>query len=188
MKPLSSFRTQTLRCSWIRARDQGARLQRIQQYPLFRTITTENPFPSPPRPHSSPSTRNQLVLLVCPTSAVNGLRLAISPSGPSSMLILTNPDPSDIEALDRNPRRPGEITTGDGNVSDCVFSKPEFTAILSYLSSGTVFALIPSRDEPFGLVAVVFGCEGALGASSRRVGGFGLMPDWARNALGRPQL
>ena len=34
-----------------------------------------------------------------------------------------------------------------------VYSKLEFTAI-PYLFSGAYFVLIPSRDEPFGLVAV----------------------------------
>lgn len=37
---------------------------------------------------------------------------------------------------------------------DRVFSKPEFTALPPYIFSGADFALIPSRDEPFGLVAV----------------------------------
>ena len=31
------------------------------------------------------------------------------------------------------------------------------------ISSGAEFAMIPSRDEPFGLVAVEFGRKGALG-------------------------
>ena len=35
-----------------------------------------------------------------------------------------------------------------------VYSKPESTAIPSYLFSGAYLVLIPSRDEPFGLVAV----------------------------------
>ncbi|KAI6005611.1 glycoside hydrolase family 13/glycosyltransferase family 5 protein [Pisolithus albus] len=42
---------------------------------------------------------------------------------------------------------------------------------------GADFALIPSRDEPFGLVAVEFGRKGALGVGSR-LGGLGLMPGW----------
>ncbi|KAF7338273.1 Modular protein with glycoside hydrolase family 13 and glycosyltransferase family 5 domains [Mycena venus] len=46
-----------------------------------------------------------------------------------------------------------------------------------YLFSGADFALIPSRDEPFGLVAVEFGRKGALGVGSR-LGGLGLMPGW----------
>ncbi|WWD19870.1 hypothetical protein CI109_104338 [Kwoniella shandongensis] len=46
---------------------------------------------------------------------------------------------------------------------DRVFSKPEFTSLPPYLFSGADFALIPSRDEPFGLVAVEFGRKGALG-------------------------
>ena len=56
-----------------------------------------------------------------------------------------------------------------------VFSKPEFTALPPYIFSGAEFALIPSRDEPFGLVAVEFGRKGALGVGSR-VGGLGQMP------------
>jgi alpha-1,3-glucan synthase len=58
-----------------------------------------------------------------------------------------------------------------------VYSKPEFTAIPPYVFSGAEFALIPSRDEPFGLVAVEFGRKGALGVGSR-VGGLGQMPGW----------
>jgi hypothetical protein len=38
-----------------------------------------------------------------------------------------------------------------------VYSRPEFTALPPYLFSGADFALIPSRDEPFGLVAVAMG-------------------------------
>jgi alpha-1,3-glucan synthase len=48
-----------------------------------------------------------------------------------------------------------------------VFSKPEFTALPPFIFSGAEFALIPSRDEPFGLVAVEFGRKGALGVGSR---------------------
>ncbi|KAI4196457.1 MAG: hypothetical protein LQ350_006552 [Teloschistes chrysophthalmus] len=58
-----------------------------------------------------------------------------------------------------------------------VFSKPEFTALPPFIFSGAEFALIPSRDEPFGLVAVEFGRKGALGVGSR-VGGLGNMPGW----------
>ena len=58
-----------------------------------------------------------------------------------------------------------------------VYSKPEFTALPPYIFSGAEFALIPSRDEPFGLVAVEFGRKGALGVGSR-VGGLGQMPGW----------
>ncbi|CED84111.1 alpha--glucan synthase [Phaffia rhodozyma] len=58
-----------------------------------------------------------------------------------------------------------------------VFSKPEFTSLPAYLFSGADFALIPSRDEPFGLVAVEFGRKGALGVGAR-LGGLGLMPGW----------
>lgn len=60
---------------------------------------------------------------------------------------------------------------------DRVFSKPEFTALPPFLFSGADFALIPSRDEPFGLVAVEFGRKGALGVGAR-LGGLGLMPGW----------
>lgn len=56
-----------------------------------------------------------------------------------------------------------------------VYSKPEFTALPPYIFSGAEFALIPSRDEPFGLVAVEFGSKGALGVGAR-VGGLGQMP------------
>ena len=58
-----------------------------------------------------------------------------------------------------------------------VYSKPEFTALPSCIFSGAEFALMPSRDEPFGLVAVEFGRKGALCVGSR-VGGFGHMPGW----------
>ncbi|KAF2795737.1 glycosyltransferase family 5 protein [Melanomma pulvis-pyrius CBS 109.77] len=58
-----------------------------------------------------------------------------------------------------------------------VCSKPEFTVLPPCLFSGAEFALIPSRDEPFGLVAVEFGRKGALGVGSR-VGGLGSMPGW----------
>ncbi|OJJ46764.1 hypothetical protein ASPZODRAFT_132904 [Penicilliopsis zonata CBS 506.65] len=61
-----------------------------------------------------------------------------------------------------------------------VFSKPEFTALPPYIFSGAEFALIPSRDEPFGLVAVEFGRKGALGIGAR-VGGLGQMPGWWYN-------
>lgn len=60
---------------------------------------------------------------------------------------------------------------------DRVCSKPEFTVLPPYIFSGAEFALIPSRDEPFGLVAVEFGRKGALGVGSR-VGGLGSMPGW----------
>ncbi|KAK0625431.1 alpha-1,3 glucan synthase [Bombardia bombarda] len=58
-----------------------------------------------------------------------------------------------------------------------VFSKPEFTILPPYIFSGAEFALIPSRDEPFGLVAVEFGRKGALGVGAK-VGGLGQMPGW----------
>jgi alpha-1,3-glucan synthase len=58
-----------------------------------------------------------------------------------------------------------------------VCSKPVFTALPECIFSGAEFALIPSRDEPFGLVAVMFGRKGALGVGAR-VGGLGQMPGW----------
>lgn len=58
-----------------------------------------------------------------------------------------------------------------------VFSKPEFTSLPPCIFSGAEFALIPSRDEPFGLVAVEFGRKGALGVGAK-VGGLGQMPGW----------
>ncbi|KAL6721871.1 Cell wall alpha-1,3-glucan synthase ags1 [Lecanora helva] len=58
-----------------------------------------------------------------------------------------------------------------------VFSQPEFTALPSYIFSGADFALMPSRDEPFGLVAVEFGRKGVLCVGAR-VGGLGNMPGW----------
>ncbi|KAL8980698.1 MAG: hypothetical protein Q9177_005804, partial [Variospora cf. flavescens] len=58
-----------------------------------------------------------------------------------------------------------------------VFSKPEFTALPPCIFGGAEFSLIPSRDEPFGLVAVEFGRKGALGVGAR-VGGLGNMPGW----------
>lgn len=61
-----------------------------------------------------------------------------------------------------------------------VFSKPKFTALPPFIFSGAEFALIPSRDEPFGLVAVEFGRKGALGIGAR-VGGLGQMPGWWYN-------
>ncbi|RDW72846.1 hypothetical protein BP6252_06753 [Coleophoma cylindrospora] len=58
-----------------------------------------------------------------------------------------------------------------------VYSRPEFIALPPFIFSGAEFALIPSRDEPFGLVAVEFGRKGALGVGAR-VGGLGQMPGW----------
>ena len=58
-----------------------------------------------------------------------------------------------------------------------VYSNPKFTALPPYIFSGAEFALIPSRDEPFGLVAVEFGRKGAIGVGAR-VGGLGQMPGW----------
>ena len=63
-----------------------------------------------------------------------------------------------------------------------VFSKPEFTALPPYIFSGGEFVLIPSRDEPFGLVAVEFGRKGALGVGAR-VGGLGNMPGCELKAI-----
>ncbi|CUA75214.1 alpha-1,3-glucan synthase [Rhizoctonia solani] len=60
---------------------------------------------------------------------------------------------------------------------DRVLSKPKFAALPPFLFPGVEFALIPSRDEPFGLVAVEFGRKSALGVGSR-LGGLVLMPGW----------
>ncbi|KAK3693388.1 alpha amylase [Podospora appendiculata] len=56
-----------------------------------------------------------------------------------------------------------------------VFYRSEFTALPPFVFGGAEFALIPSRDEPFGLVAVESGRLGALGVGAR-VGGLGQMP------------
>ncbi|KAK0731957.1 alpha amylase [Lasiosphaeris hirsuta] len=56
-----------------------------------------------------------------------------------------------------------------------VFHRAEFTALPPFIFGGAEFALIPSRDEPFGLVAVESGRQGALGVGAR-VGGLGQMP------------
>ncbi|KAK3698923.1 hypothetical protein LTR37_016710 [Vermiconidia calcicola] len=58
-----------------------------------------------------------------------------------------------------------------------VYSNPKFTALPPCIFTGAEFALIPSRDEPFGLVAVEFGRKGAIGVGAR-VGGLGQMPGW----------
>lgn len=55
-----------------------------------------------------------------------------------------------------------------------MYSKPEFIALPPFIFTGAEFVLIPSRDEPFGLVAVEFGRKGALGVGAR-VGGLGQM-------------
>lgn len=56
-------------------------------------------------------------------------------------------------------------------------SIPEYTVLPPEVNAGADFALMPSRDEPFGLVAVEFGRQGALGIGSR-LGGLALMPGW----------
>lgn len=58
-----------------------------------------------------------------------------------------------------------------------VCSIPKYTILPREVNAGADFALMPSRDEPFGLVAVEFGRQGALGIGSR-LGGLGLMPGW----------
>jgi alpha-1,3-glucan synthase len=58
-----------------------------------------------------------------------------------------------------------------------VYSKARYTAVPPFVFTGAEFALIPSRDEPFGLVAVEFGRKGALGIGAR-VGGLGSLPGW----------
>jgi alpha-1,3-glucan synthase len=58
-----------------------------------------------------------------------------------------------------------------------VYSKPMFVYVPPFVHAGAEWALIPSRDEPFGLVSVEFGRKGALGIGAR-VGGLGQMPGW----------
>ncbi|EKG13472.1 Glycosyl transferase family 1 [Macrophomina phaseolina MS6] len=58
---------------------------------------------------------------------------------------------------------------------------PHFVTPPLCLFRATEFVLIPSRDEPFGLVAVEFGRKGALGIGPR-IGGLGQMPGWWYNA------
>jgi alpha-1,3-glucan synthase len=58
-----------------------------------------------------------------------------------------------------------------------VYCKPEFTNIPECIYRAAEFVLIPSRDEPFGLVAVEFGRKGVLGIGSY-VGGLGTMGGW----------
>jgi glycogen synthase len=58
-----------------------------------------------------------------------------------------------------------------------VYCKPEFTKIPECIYRAAEFVLIPSRDEPFGLVAVEFGRKGVLGIGSY-VGGLGTMGGW----------
>lgn len=67
-----------------------------------------------------------------------------------------------------------------GMYPDRVYSKPEFTALPPHLFSAADFALIPSRDERFSLVAVELGRKGALGVGAR-LGGLDLMPGWVRS-------
>lgn len=56
-----------------------------------------------------------------------------------------------------------------------VYSQPKFIYIPPFVHAGAEFALIPSRDEPFGLVSVEFGRKGALGIGAK-VGGLGKFP------------
>lgn len=58
-----------------------------------------------------------------------------------------------------------------------VCSRPETSVVPPCVLGGADFALILSRDEPFGLVAVEFGRKGALSIGAR-VGGLGNMPGW----------
>ncbi|KAI9206635.1 glycoside hydrolase family 13 and glycosyltransferase family 5 domain-containing protein [Polychytrium aggregatum] len=58
-----------------------------------------------------------------------------------------------------------------------VYSRPEFVALPNCIFRGPDFVFIPSRDEPFGLVAVEFGRFGVLGIGAF-VGGLGTMPGW----------
>lgn len=62
-----------------------------------------------------------------------------------------------------------------------VCAVPHFVAPPPCLFAAAEFVLIPSRDEPFGLVSVEFGRKGALGIGPR-IGGLGEMPGWWYNA------
>ncbi|KAB2571997.1 Cell wall alpha-1,3-glucan synthase ags1 [Lasiodiplodia theobromae] len=62
-----------------------------------------------------------------------------------------------------------------------VFAKGEFITPPPFLFGAGEFVLIPSRDEPFGLVTIEFGRRGALGIGPR-IGGLGQMPGWWYNA------
>ena len=64
---------------------------------------------------------------------------------------------------------------------DLVFSKPESTVLPPYPFSGADFTLVPSRDEPFGLVTVEFGRKGGFSAGPRL--GLGLMSGWVSDRL-----
>lgn len=55
--------------------------------------------------------------------------------------------------------------------------RSEVSMVPPYIFSGTEFVLIPSREEPFGAVAVEFGRKGALSIGAW-VGGLGKMPGW----------
>lgn len=55
--------------------------------------------------------------------------------------------------------------------------KSKALAVPQYIFGGAEFALIPSRVEAFGKVAVEFGRKGALSVGAR-VGGLGNMPGW----------
>lgn len=55
--------------------------------------------------------------------------------------------------------------------------RSEVSMVPPYIFGGTEFVLIPSREEPFGAVAVEFGRKGALSIGAR-VGGLGNMPGW----------
>ena len=54
---------------------------------------------------------------------------------------------------------------------------PRFTQLPPFIFGGADFVLIPSRDEPYGLVAAQFGRKGAL-AVGAKVGGLGNVPGW----------
>ncbi len=55
--------------------------------------------------------------------------------------------------------------------------RSEVSMVPPDIFGGTEFVLIPSREEPFGAVAVEFGRKGALSIGAR-VGGLGNMPGW----------
>lgn len=55
--------------------------------------------------------------------------------------------------------------------------KSEVSVVPPYIFEGAEFVLIPSREEPFGAVAIEFGRKGVLSVGAR-VGGLGNTPGW----------
>jgi alpha-1,3-glucan synthase len=58
-----------------------------------------------------------------------------------------------------------------------VCARTQFIPIPLFMQTGADFVLIPSRDEPFGLIQLEFGRKGAL-CIGPLIGGLGEMPGW----------